>query len=260
MSTIALSWPDRHSSFAGALLDPDIPFPDGIGKQEQIAPKRFSVYRNNVVVGLMEALEDIFPATRILVGQENFDKLSRGYVARRPPRSPLVQVYGEDFADFLQTLPATRDVPFLADLARLERAWLDAYHAEDATPVQGEQLAGLAPEATMELVFPVLAATSLLTSQYAIADMFAVREDETAWPDDFNIAQSALVARPAYDVYVVELDAGLAAFFSALINQQTLAEAIGAGMTTDAAFAPADAIALMFQSGAFGLPQALAHP
>ena len=39
------------------------------------------------------------------------------------------------------------DLPYLADVARLENAWVEAYHAEDKTAVTIGDLAGLSHEA-----------------------------------------------------------------------------------------------------------------
>ena len=66
----------RTPGFAAALLDPDRRVPDGIsGPDGKRANKRFSVYRNNVTVGLIDALGEIFPAVKRLVGSDFFRDL-----------------------------------------------------------------------------------------------------------------------------------------------------------------------------------------
>ena len=65
---------DRQREFAAALLDPERPTPSGIiGPDGDVCPRRFAVYRNNVVVGLTEILKAAYPAVRRLVGEEFFD-------------------------------------------------------------------------------------------------------------------------------------------------------------------------------------------
>ena len=59
--------------FAQALRDPNAGVPRGVTAHNSAAPhKRFTVYRNNVVVGLATALEARFPAVRKIVGEDFF--------------------------------------------------------------------------------------------------------------------------------------------------------------------------------------------
>ncbi len=62
---------ERQRNFASALLDPNMPVPAGlVGPDREPSEKRFNVYRNNVVVGLVETLRAAFPAVRRIVGDE----------------------------------------------------------------------------------------------------------------------------------------------------------------------------------------------
>ena len=92
--------------------------------------RRFSVYRNNVAVGLIGALEARYPVSRRIAGDDLFRAMARAFVRARKPRSPVMIAYGEDFPDFVAAW--TGATPCLADVARLENAWVEAYHAEDA--------------------------------------------------------------------------------------------------------------------------------
>ena len=64
------------------------------------APRRYGVYRNNVVISLMEALRGAFPSVLAIMGEENFARVARNFVAVHPPRSPMMQRYGEAFPVF----------------------------------------------------------------------------------------------------------------------------------------------------------------
>ena len=51
--------PDRHESFARALLDPSAGVPAGLLRPDGApAARRFDIYRNNVVASLVDALAD----------------------------------------------------------------------------------------------------------------------------------------------------------------------------------------------------------
>ena len=59
--------------FSKALLDPNISTPENIvDPKGKHAPKRFSVYRNNVTHSLLEAMRQGFPTIENLIGKTLF--------------------------------------------------------------------------------------------------------------------------------------------------------------------------------------------
>ena len=118
-------------AFAAALGEPSAA-PPAMTRGRFAAPdtRRFSVYRNNVAVGLIGALEARYPASRRVAGDEMFRSIARAFIRARKPRSPVMIAYGEDFPEFVAACEGTD--PRLADLARLENAWVEAYHSADA--------------------------------------------------------------------------------------------------------------------------------
>jgi len=248
----AVEWNLRSSDFAAALLDPDINIPNGVGRNGEEKPKRFAVYRNNVVVSLIDSVKAAFPAVLGLLGDENFTLVARNYIAQSPPSSPMMQKYGATFPEFLAQFPPLASSPFLSDVALLERAYLDAYHAVDAGIVQPDDLAGLEPEETLELRFEKHPAANLIRSGHPVFELYGAKQE---FPDfdalDLDMPQSVLVTRPYLSVMVELLDEATAMFIAALNNGDTLAEAIGVGMELDSNFAPGTAIALMLEKGIF---------
>ena len=74
--------------FAAALLDPERAVPPEIASSGgKPAVKRFAVYRNNVTVGLVDALAARFPATQRIVGEEFFRGMAQVFAQAEPPRS-----------------------------------------------------------------------------------------------------------------------------------------------------------------------------
>ena len=76
--------------------------------------------------------------------------MARFHVRATPPTSPLLFEYGRDFPDFIARYEHARAMPWLADVARIERAWLDAYHAADAEPLAPAALAAIPPDRLAE--------------------------------------------------------------------------------------------------------------
>src|SRR5712691_7336048 len=89
-----------QNSFAAALLDAEQQVPKAlISHTAEVPAKRFAVYRNKVVTGLVDALARRFPAVQRIVGEEFFRAMGRVFVAAHPPRSPLLLRYGDDLPD-----------------------------------------------------------------------------------------------------------------------------------------------------------------
>jgi hypothetical protein len=64
------------AAFSAGLLNPSHPVP--LLVKGQIA-RRYAVYRNNVTVGLIRALEANFPVVRKLLGEEYFTGFARDF-------------------------------------------------------------------------------------------------------------------------------------------------------------------------------------
>jgi hypothetical protein len=252
---------DQHTSyaaaFAPALLDPACEVPAAItGPNGKAAAKRFNVYRNNVTVSLIDALAATYPAVQRLTGTDFFRAMARFHVRSTPPTSPLLFDYGHDFPAFIERYDHAQPLPWLADVARIERAWLDAYHAADAAPLSPAALAAVAPERLADLVFTAHPATRVVRSPFAAVTIFAANRGlEPAGPIgapiDASTQEDALITRPDIEVAVRRLPPGGAVFLTHLMSGHPLAEASAAALEDSPAFDLATNIAGLFEAGAF---------
>jgi hypothetical protein len=238
-----------QSAFRAALLDPAARVPQGLTDPAgRPAGARFDVYRNNVVASLSGALESGFPAVARLVGPELFRALAVAYSRTYPPRSPLIMHMGSDLPAFLESFPPTARRGYLPDLARLELAVRESYHAADAEMVASDALAGLAPEVLVGLRMTLAPAVRLVSSRYPIVQIraFALDGGPTPCPG----GETALVMRPGYDPQVTALAPAAAAFVTALADGQPLGTAAGQGAAHDARFDPSAPLAALIAGGA----------
>lgn len=210
--------------------------------------QRFAVYRNNVAVSLREALAAKYPLIMRLVGEEYFAALANEYRAAHPPHAPRLALYGDEFGAFIEHFPPLGAWPFLADVARLEAAWLQAYHAKDVAPLQASSLGARADLA--DLRFRLHPSLRLVWSEFPIVSLAArLAAGETLAEFDMDHPQTALIARPHMDVVVLSLSASEATFVSAISRQATVADAAGAALSLNAAFDAGVAFRNLFERG-----------
>ena len=240
------------AAFSDALLNPDREAPALVtGPSGKADARRYSVYRNNVTVSLIGALAAVFPAVQRITGIEFFRAMARFHIRETPPTSPLLIEYGRDFPGFIERYEYAQDMPWLADTARIERAWLDAYHAADAPALGAADLASLPPERLADLVFASHPATSVVRSRFAAVTIFAANRAPAPVDEiDASEAEDALVTRPEFDVVVRRLAPGEAEFLSALIAGRPLGEAAAAALEARLDFDVVMGLTTLIESGA----------
>jgi Putative DNA-binding domain len=216
------------ASFAAALANPSAPAPYNTrGRLGGPDSRRFSVYRNNVAVGLIGALEARYPVVRRIVGPDVFRAMARAFAAAHRPSSPVMIAYGDAFPDFLAKAGADLELPFLPDVARLENAWIEAYHAADATVATLSDLAAMAPAELPRSRIEFHPAARLLRFATPAASIWAACQSDAAAvpPPGRSQGEDVLVVRPEADVSVHVLPPGGYVFATRLRDGSTLAGA-----------------------------------
>ncbi len=222
------------SAFAAALRAPVLPPPPGLcAWNGSDVRTRFNVHRNTFVAGLVQALGDTLPVCRQALGAEAFDALAKAYVHDDPPRSPVLSAWGQGFDAWVRAHPhAASAWPWLADLARLERARAIAWTAADAPASSAPEFAALCaqPERLARTRFTLHPSCQVLRFDWGVVDLWVAHQGAEP-PADLAVherADAALVLRDdAQDgaVLVLRLAPPAAAFVERLAQGQTLGEA-----------------------------------
>lgn len=246
MSRAPMAGPTLQA-FATALVATDGRLPHGLSGP---SARRFAVYRNNVAVGLIGALETRFPAVAGLVGEEFFRAMARDFALGHPPASPLLMAYGDDLPAFIAGFPPAADMAYLADIARVEVAVSQAYHAADA-PHLGPDAFAAVPPGSLDAVRIVLhPAVAVVRSAHPVATIFAMaRGWIAAEPIADWAAQAVLVDRPGFDVRVRPVSPGAATFLERLAAGDTLGAATMEALAHDPAFDLTATLADLIGSG-----------
>lgn len=224
--------------FAAALRDPAREVPAFLaGPGGEASARRFAVYRNNVFVGLTDALRAGFPCVSRLVGEEFFTAMARVYAAAEPPRSPVLLHYGAGFPNFIASFAPAAGLPYLADVARIERAATEAYHAREAVPLPATAFANVSPEQAPSLGLTLHPSLRLLRSRYPACTIWKMNAGiDTPRPIDLSAPQDTLVLRPEAELEICQLSAASHDFVNALGSGALLAQAAELALARDPGF------------------------
>lgn len=218
-----------NTAFARALLDPWATV-RGLRTWNGSDPSvRLDVYRNNVVSSLVEALADTFPVVRAVVGDAPFRALAAGHVRAHPPRSPALAHYGSGFATWLVDAEGLAAQPWLPDLARLEFARVQAFHAAEAQALGADTLTPwlARPDALPGLVLHLHPSVQVLASAWAVVSLWAAHQGPgpTTSPP-MHEAEAALVMRAGDDAVVVPVASATARWVARLCRGLPLGLAV----------------------------------
>ena len=237
---------DLQNAFARALADP------GEAAPVVATPRRFAIHRNNVRAGIIGALEARYPAVRRIVGDEFFAGMAAEFTTAHPPRSPILNLYGEEFPDFARAFEPVADVPYLPDVARLEWHRHTAYHAADADPVGSAELAHIPPDRLGDARFRMHPSVRLLRFDWPAHTIWQANTGggQAGAMRVTNTPEWVLVARPAAEVTTQAIPQGTHDFAVALFGGVTLGEAAESATASPGGIDLQAALATLFSSGA----------
>lgn len=201
------------------------------------------VYRNTVLHGCVEALRDNYPVVARLLGEDMFATLAAEHASQCPPRKPVLALYGARFPDWLEEQPWIVDLPYVADVARIERMHTEALFAADAEAVTMDDLRGRDEWQALKLPLHPATRFDWLTTP-AMTIWLAHREPVAGELDIDWCAEGALFTRARLSVEPLRLDrAGHRILFGI-----RLGESIGAAAVAAARLYPDTDIASLFTS------------
>lgn len=247
---------NHQAAFAAALLAAQPACAPGLRAWNGSDPvRRFAVYRNNVMVSLVDALADNFPVTQELVGEEFFRAMARLFVQAHPPRSPVLALYGAELADFIAGFAPVASLPWLADLARLEMLRVQAFHAADAVALGESELAGLATDVEVlpQLQFSLHPSLGVLRSMHAVVSLWAAHQAADVAAALAQVAidapEAALVWRAGLEVEIMRIDAAGAEFLIAIKHGAAFGAAAQQALAVDPEFDLGAALGLLIRGG-----------
>jgi len=192
--------------------------------------ERIEIYRRGYHARLIECLVDDYPVLEHALGADEFEALSRRYIARFPSDGPSLNYFGRHMAEFCRAEPLA-EAGFAADLAALEWAIVLSIHAPTVEAVGFEDLSQVPSERWPAARFRVNPSLKILHLAYpANAYLQAYRQGKPATLPAPRATRVA-VYRTGRSVWRLELEPALV----------TLVQSLGNGATLEASLAEVQA-------------------
>jgi len=203
---------ELQSTFGDIVLGGDVAQLENLIIADGIpASQRLALHRNNTTILLTDALAATFNVVSRLVGDEFFAYAARGFIRAHPPKSPALFEYGQEFAEYLEAMPETAQLPYLGDVARLEWLVNDAFHANDKKPLPIEGMVFIEEDYYSRLVLEPHPAFRIINSPYPIGQIYHANKNDVTSTNEYEIDLGSggvclAIMRPGVDVNFVEFD------------------------------------------------------
>ncbi len=192
-------------------------------------------HANTISHARLVALEETFPLTRQHLGDAAFNALARNFVETGIARASDADRIGLGFPDFLSDLSAL-------ELAKIEWAWLESYHAAEAESLTLGDLGGLDEAALLALpVAPHPSARLVKISAPISTALIELASEQPA---------AILSIRPDAEVRLVPLDNMQTAIFAAAEKNATLGNLLSIAIEQAGEQAPLEPILHLIGAGA----------
>jgi hypothetical protein len=215
-----------------------------LGDDRLSSEARVDIYANMYFYRILDALKEDFPATLAVLGDENFHNLVTGYLLEYPPTEPSITQSGSHLADCLRDHPMREDAPFIADLAKLERATVEVFLGPDAPALDPESLRAVAVEDWPAMNLKLHPSAQILALDWQVSDLLRAVEEHRPWNPAKQGAIKVLVWRANAQVFHRDLDPTEASALEAAAQSATFAEICDIVATTTA---DEDPVAIMNQ-------------
>ncbi|MDQ3367379.1 MAG: DNA-binding domain-containing protein [Myxococcota bacterium] len=185
------------------------------------SPDRVAIYAGMYRHRLHEVLREDYPKLAAVLGVQ-FDEVATRYLAACPPCSFTLREAGARLPDFLAGTSGL--APWCADLARLERARVEAFDGPDTRVLRRADLAKLAPEQFAARALEWVGTATVIAMTWAVDELWSALEDGRALVEPCPRAGSALVWRRDVTVVHRTLDPDEAALAPLVARGSSLAE------------------------------------
>lgn len=208
--------------------------------------QRLAVYGDAYGYRLIDALSENYPAVHTLLGDDDFFEMTYAYMDALPSKHFSLRYFGHKLEEFLTDYK--KDVPVVADMARLEWALRNAFDAEDMSAIDMEALQAVPIESWGELRFEFHPSVSRLSLEWNTPQLWDAidKEADPIAPEKLEYPYSWVIWRKELINYYRSMDVDEAWALDAAMQGESFASLCeGVCEWIDAEHAPARAAGFM---------------
>jgi hypothetical protein len=195
-----------------------------LGDERLSAEARVDIYANMYFYRILDALKEDFAATLAVLGADDFHNLATGYLLEHPPTEPSLYHCGRYLADYLRDHPMRKRVPFVADVAALERAIVEVFQGPDTTALTPDALRAIAPSDWPAIKLRLQPAAQTLALEWRVSEVVRAVEEGRPWQAAERGKIKVLVWRRQSQVFHRELEQLEGDALAAVVRGATFAE------------------------------------
>jgi hypothetical protein len=241
-----------QAQFMAVLQQGPAAYPQGLftGEADR-ALLGLKAHANTISHARLIAIEHTFPGTLQHMGKAEFNALSREYIELPDVRTAKLMRIGEGFAAFLSSSGCDAG---LIDLARVEWAWLESYHAAEGRALGLADLAGYDEAALLDMPVVLHPATRLVAVSGMTSEMLA----DLGLPEGAS-GSAVLVTRPDAEVRFTLLGDAQAALAGVAENSGSMRNLLTAALETASEAEALPAVFALIEAGMLASPGGPTH-
>jgi hypothetical protein len=155
--------------------------PGIVAGNERLSPvEQLDIYREQFWLRHTGALEEDYRTLLHVMGHDAFHSLCADYLAAHPPDSFSLRDLGEKLPDFVSSAARYKDDDLVVDLARYEWAFVDAFDAPDAPPLDVAAIASASEDDWARAKIELAPSAQLVRARFPVDELrAAVQRDES---------------------------------------------------------------------------------
>jgi len=141
------------------------------GNERLLPVEQVDIYREQFWLRHTASLVEDFPGLGGILGQSEWERLAEEYLVAHPPDSHTLRDLGRHLPDFIRGSEWLPERELCEDMARLEWAYVEAFDAADARPLDPAKLSSIPEEAWQNARVLLDPALRLLRVRYPVAEL-----------------------------------------------------------------------------------------
>lgn len=162
-----------------------------VNTQNASDTQRLATYRNAYFGRLAEALAIDFPAVKTMLGDDKFSRLCHDYIDTYPSTQYSLRWFGSHFADFISQHAFGTQHNFLAELAKLEWTFINAFDAADVIPLPVSRVADIPVETWPDIRIGLHPSVYYLDYHWNIVDIWRAVQEQKPIPEAVTLSNTS---------------------------------------------------------------------